>query len=221
MLAWRAVFHGLCKTPAHYPHAAYRIALGMVSVQGFDVRPLLRVFGMSLPQQRDALRSWVAQRPSERERQEWELTHGLVLAAPGQGAHRPAAAKEMRRAQAAALVAAGDNGIAGALGILETWVAAKLDLRGAQTLHTAADGVGARGRGLVGCLAQTHGLCSAATVARHFERAKATLSEQMAARRASTEDRKIIATPVDRIIEEALALALRSARAKAAPPRRG
>jgi hypothetical protein len=72
MLAWRAVFHGLCTTPAHYPHAAYRIAMGMVRVKGFEVRPLLRVFGMSLQPQRDALRAWVAQRPSERERQEWE-----------------------------------------------------------------------------------------------------------------------------------------------------
>jgi hypothetical protein len=219
MLAWRAVFHGLCTTPAHYPHGAYRIALGMVSVQGFDVRPLLRVFGMSLPQQRDALRAWVAQRPSERERQEWELTHGLVLAAGGQGAHSPAAARELRRADAAALVAAGGNGIDGALAILETWVAAKLDLRGAQPLHSAADGAGARGRGLVGCLAQMHGLCPAASVARYFERAKATLSEQMAARRANAEDRQIIATPVERIIEEALAL--RSARTEAAVRERG
>jgi REP element-mobilizing transposase RayT len=204
MLAWRSVFHGLCRTPAHYPHAAFRIALGMVSVPGFDARPLLRVFGLSLPQQREALRRWVAERPSERERQAWELTHGLVLAAGGRGA--PAAAREMRRAAAAALVAAGGDGIDGALALLETWVAAKLDLRGAHALHTAADGTGARGRGLVGCLAHTHGLCSAAAVARHFGRAKATLSEQMAARRASAEDRQIIATPVPRIIEEALAL---------------
>jgi hypothetical protein len=164
MLAWRAVFHGLCKAPAHYPHGALRIALGMSPANGFDARPLLSVFGMSVPQAREALRAWVAQRPSERERQAWELTRGLVLAAGG--SHRPASAREMRHASAAALVAAGGNGIDGALAILETWVAVKVELHSAEQLHTASDGAGARGRGLVGCLAQAHGLCSAAAVAR-------------------------------------------------------
>jgi hypothetical protein len=58
----------------------------------------------------------------------------------------------------------------------------------------------------VACLAVEHGLCSAATVARHFQRAKATLSEQMAACRASANDRQILSTPVQRIVEEAVAL---------------
>ncbi len=207
MLAWRAVFLGLCTTPAHYPHGAYRIALGMASGAGFDARPLLRVFGVSVPEARAALRAWVSQRPSEQERQLWELTRGLVLATDSADAQRPAAAKEVRRIAAAALVAAGDgNGIDGALGILETWVAAKLNLNPAHALHGASNAGAARGRGLVGCLALQHGLCSAAAVARYFKRAKATLSEQMAARRSNAVDQQILATPVSRIIEEAVAL---------------
>ncbi|MES2956715.1 MAG: hypothetical protein V4792_00935 [Pseudomonadota bacterium] len=220
MLAWRAVFHGLCTTPAHYPHAAYRIALGLTPGEGFDARPLLRVFGVSVPEARAALRAWVARRPSEQERQVWELTRGLVLATGSGGANRPASAKEVRRAAAAALVAASGignkGGIDGALGLLEIWAAAKLGLSAAG-LHTASDVTSARGRGLVACLATTHGLCSAAAVARYFERAKATLSEQMAARRASPVDRQILATPVERIIEEATALRRAGLKAAASP----
>jgi hypothetical protein len=227
MLAWRAVFLGLCVTPAHHPHGAHRIALGLTPGEGFDARPLLRVFGVSVPEARAALRAWVAQRPSDQERQVWELSRGLVLAVGSAGARRPTSAQEARRMAAAMLVAAGGagrdgesaGGIEGALALLDLWVAAKLNLRGARALHAASDAVGARGRGLVGCLAAEHGLCSAATVARHFQRAKATLSEQMAARRASAADRQIIATPVDRIVEEALALRRVQADAAAAERR--
>lgn len=209
MLAWRPVFLGLCKTPAHYAHSAYRIALGMAPGDGFDARPLLRVFGVSVPEQRKALRARVSERPTEQERQTWELTRGLVLATGSPDAQRHSA-KELRGAAAAALVAAGSGGSAGsidgALETLATWVAAKLDLRDAAALHAASDAVGARGRGLVGCLAETFNLCSAAEVARHFHRAKSTLSEQMNARRANAADRQILATPVKRIIDEAAAL---------------
>ncbi len=211
MLAWRPVFLGRCTTPAHYQHAAYRIAIGQAVGDGFDVRPLLRVFGVSLAEQRAALRALVAQRPTGREVHAWELTRGLVLVT-GSGDTQLLAARELRGGAAAALVAAGGNDIAGAIAILETWIAAKLNLRAVAELHTAANAVGARGRSLVACLADAHGLCSAATVARHFHRAKATLSEQMAVRRAHPADRQILATPVKRIIEEALAL--RDARAK-------
>lgn len=206
MLAWRAVFLGLCKTPAHYPHAAYRIALGLAPGDGFDARPLLRVFGVSVPVQRAKLWALVAERPSEQQRQAWELMHGLALATGSASAPGPVAAKEVRRAAAATLVAAGGRGIDGALDLLAIWVAAALGLRDAHALHTATDAAAARGRGLVGCLAVAHGLCSAATVARHFHRAKATLSEQMTARRTSAADRSILATPVQRIIEQATAL---------------
>jgi hypothetical protein len=211
MLAWRPVFLGRCKTPAHYQHAGYRIAIGQTTADGFDVRPLLRVFGVSVPEARAALRAWVAQRPTAQELRTWELTRGLVLVTGSGDAQLPAA-RELRGGAAAALVAAGGDDIAGAIALLETWVAAKLNLRAAAELHTAANAAGARGRSLVACLADGYGLCSAATVARHFHRAKATLSEQMAARRASGADRPILATPAKRIIEEALAL--RDARAK-------
>ncbi len=211
MLAWRSVCLGLCATPAHYAHAAYRVAMGFTPGAGFDARPLLRVFGVSVPEARAALRAFVARRPSDQEWQAWALARGLVLAKGSGGAQRVVSAKVMRR-PAAALVAAGGNGIDGALELLAVWVAAKLGLRSMQFLRTASDAASARGRGLVGCLAVAHGLCSAAAVARHFRRSKATLSEQMAARRTSAADQSIIATPVDRIIEEALEL--RQAQAK-------
>ena len=172
------------------------------------------MFGISLPEARSALRAFVARRPSDEERRAWELTKGLVLAPASARARGSASAREVRRSAAAALVAAGGGSIEGAIEVLETWVAAKLELRTPGALHEASNAAGARGRSLVGCLAQVHGLCSAAAVARYFRRAKATLSEQMAARRASTADRQIIATPVERIVEEAAAL--RKARAKAA-----
>lgn len=90
--------------------------------------------------------------------------------------------------------------------ISDAWVIAKLGASGALDLRRAANAKGARGRALVACLAVEHDLCSAAVVARHFARAKSTLSEQMAACRASPGDRQILSTPVLRIIDEALAL---------------
>jgi hypothetical protein len=50
------------------------------------------------------------------------------------------------------------------------------------------------------------GLCPAASVARHFKRAKATLSEQMKACRQRPDDRRILETTRSRIVEEATAL---------------
>jgi hypothetical protein len=225
MMAWRPVFLGLCATPAHHPNATYRVALGLSSGGGFDAAPLLRVFGLSVSLARKALRAAVTQRPTEQQRKAWELLRGLALATDSGGANMPASSRELRRAAAAALVAAGNdwskgsgskNSIDGALAILETWVAAKLGLTAPRALHTNSSAVGARGRGLVACLADESGLCSAATVARYFGRAKATISEQMAARRASTVDRQIMATPAQRIIEEAVALRAERARLAAA-----
>ena len=95
------------------------------------------------------------------------------------------------------------------LKLLEAWVLTKLGLHGQVDLHAARDGIGARGRALVACLAMDHGLCSAASVARHFHRAKATLSEQMSACRARPADQQLLRTPVLRLIEEAVALPLR------------
>lgn len=206
MLAWRPVRLGVCVTPSHYQHAALRIALGLTPARGFDARPMLYRFGDAVQPARAAMRSWLARRPSEREALEWELACGLTLATGSVGP-RPSMARELRAGAAAALVAAsGQAGIEGALAVLEEWVLAKLGARSVPELRTATGTAGARGRALVACLAVGFRLCSAASVARHFQRAKATLSEQMTACRMRPADRQILATPVDRIVEEALAL---------------
>jgi len=62
----------------------------------------------------------------------------------------------------------------------------------------------------VACLVVDCRLCSAASVARHFRRAKATLSEQMAACRRRPADQAILRVPMQRIIEEASALQARA-----------
>ena len=206
MLAWRPVFLALCRTPSHYPNSSLRIALGLTRAQGLDTGTLLRLFGEPVPRARAAMRVWLGKRPSQREVLQWELVRGLALA-NGRAGTQPFAAREVRGAPAAALVAAGGpDGIVGALRLLETWVVAKLVVRGALDLHRASDAIGARGRALVACLALDHGVCSAASVARHFHRAKSTLSEQMTACRARPADLRILGTPVHRIIEEAIAL---------------
>ncbi len=108
---------------------------------------------------------------------------------------------------AAALVAASrPQAVDGALTLLERWVLVKLDLRGARGLAALPSPEGARGRALVASLAVRLDLCSAASVARHFRRAKATLSERMAACRVEPENRAILGLPLARIVEEAIAL---------------
>ena len=206
MLAWRPVRLGLCSRPSHHAHGALRLALGLTPVQGFDSRWLLQLFGDSVPQARAALRSWVARRPNERTWRAWELTRGLRLATGAVGP-QPGTAREVRCVSGAALVAAGQGSIEGALDLLAVWVASKLGLRDATELRSGSGSVSARGRALVACLATRHRLCSAASVARYFGRAKATLSEQMAACRTRPKDRSIVATSVQRIVDETDALA--------------
>lgn len=206
MLAWRPVFLGLRNTPTHHAHAALRIALGLSRARGFEPQSLLNLFGQSVPQARAAMRAWVAARPSAREQRLWELRRGLVLTT-GTAGSRTSIVRDLHGAAAAELVAAsGKGGIDGALRLLEAWVVARLGAHGALDLHAASGAAGARGRALVACLAVEHGLCSAACVARHFRKAKATLSEQMTACRTRPADRQILATPVQRILDEALAL---------------
>jgi hypothetical protein len=98
------------------------------------------------------------------------------------------------------------DGIDGALRILECWVLSRLGVRDLIRLADAPGPTGARGRALVACLAMDFALCPAASVARHFQRAKATLSEQMTACRQRSDDRQILGTPKSRIVEEAIAL---------------
>ena len=206
MLAWRPVFLGLCATPTHYPHAALRIALGHIPGKGFDVRPLLQAFGGSVIEARTSLRSWVKRRPSAEEWRAWELTHGLVLATGNAGA-QASIARAVEGAAALLIAAGGTYGIEGALRLLEKWVAAKIGPTTVLDLHASSTPESARGRALVACLAVHFRVCSAASVARHFSKAKATLSEQMAACREREIDRQIVETPVQRVLDESAALA--------------
>lgn len=108
---------------------------------------------------------------------------------------------------AAAFVAAGGSeGIDGAIKLLERWVASRLGLREGQCLVKLGGSQGARARALVAGLAVQADLCSAAFVARHFGRAKATLCEQMAASRRRAEDRRLLATPMLEVLSESVRL---------------
>lgn len=206
MLAWRPVALGLCRGPTYHADGALRVALGRRPAEGFDARPLLQMFGTTVPGARAALRAWISQRPSDPERRAWELARGLTLALSGVGP-QPLAAREVRNAEAAALIAAvGTDGVHGALRLLSEWVTAKLGGRGVADLHDGVDGPAARGRALVARLAMEHALCSAASVARYFGRAKATLSEQMMASRLREADREIVLTPMPRILADTAAL---------------
>jgi len=108
---------------------------------------------------------------------------------------------------AAALVAASQpSGIDGALRLLERWVLLKIGSPEVHDLATQSTATGARGRALVAILAAQLDLCSSASVARHYGRAKSTLSERMAACRRHAADQAILKVPLDRIVEHAIAL---------------
>jgi len=59
---------------------------------------------------------------------------------------------------------------------------------------------------LVACLAVRHRLCSAARVARHFGKAKSTLSEQMATCRQRPANAQLLSTPTWQILAQFHAL---------------
>ncbi len=206
MLAWRPVTKRLCSTPVYYPHGGMRIAAGFSTGKGFNARPFLDLFGEAVPEARLALRRWMGHRPSEQEWRAWELTRGLELATGSVGS-RPAIAKAVNGPAALLIAAGGTYGIDGALALLSIWCAAKIHLAGPQILHAASTSFAARGRALVACMAVDHQVCSAAAVARYFRRAKATLSEQMAACRVRPADQQILRTPLGRILDEAALLA--------------
>jgi len=206
MLAWRPVACQACAAPVHFPYGSLRVACGLAPARGFDARPLLSVFGKSVEDARQALRLWLASKPSDEQWRRWELERGLVLAMNG-SAPGLAAAAEVKTPEAAALLATDrDGSVDAALRLLEAWVVASLHHNHPVDLYRDSDPTSARARALVGLLAMQHKLCSAASVARHFGRAKATLSQQMAVCRARRADRRIVATPVRRIIAEALPL---------------
>jgi len=206
MLAWRPVALGLCKAPTHHTSSSLRVTLALRRVEGFKVWGPLRLFKGELPEARAAFSARVASRPSAIEIRQWELSRGMVLA-PGDAGTFSEVTRPVHGLAAALVAASQPPGIDGALMLLERWVRVKLALRdgdaSALSSHTLA---GARVRALVASLAVQLDLCSAASVARHYGRAKATLSERMAACRDSAEDRAILGLPLGRIVEESIAL---------------
>lgn len=205
MLAWRPVALGLCRAPTHHPTSTLRTVLGLRRSLGFDAMAPLRLFGESVPESRIALRDRIARRPGAIEIRQWELVRGIVMA-PGVTGPFASMSRPVTGLAAALVAASRPQAVDGALELLERWVLLKLDCRGAHGLAALASPAGARGRALVACLAVRLDLCSAASVARHFKRAKATLSERMAACRLEPENRAILGMPLARIVEEAIAL---------------
>lgn len=209
LLAWRPVALGACAVPCHYAHSALRTTLGLRPAMGYDARPLLGRFGGPVPVARAAMRRWLAQRPTTAEMRQWELSRGLILAR-GDVGPRPAMSREVRGPAATLVAAHGAQRIEGALCLLERWVRLRVGLPGTEPLALLRNSQGVRARALVACLAVDMDLCSAASVARHFGRAKATLSEQMADGRRRAQDRLILAMPLQRVAEEAASLAMPS-----------
>lgn len=205
MLAWRPVYLKACTTATHYTHGALRAALGLTPSHGFNARPLLSHFGDSVPATRLVLRKLIAKKPTEQEWREWELSRGLELARDGGGPGMPAA-KTVGGAAAVLIAAGGGYDVEGALELFESWVGAKLQPASPPDLQDSSSVMAARGRALVACLAVTHRLCSAASVARYYRRTKSTLCEQMAVCRSRPMDRLIIMTPLRRILEESALL---------------
>ena len=202
MLAWRPPFLCLCRGPTFHRHGALRIALGMRPARGFDARPMLRLFGDGTLQARPALRRWIAHRPSDLDWHAWELARGIALA-PSHGGPQPGGFREVKTGESAALVAmAGCGGLEAALGLLADWVAWRIGTGGAIDLRCGRDARAARGRAIVARLAVEHALCSAAFVARHFGKAKATLSEQVGASRMREADTRLVTTPMTHVLEE-------------------
>ncbi len=205
MLAWRPVVLGLSRGPTFYAHGALRVALGLRRRDGFDARPVLRYFGQDTTDARAALARWVSGRPREVAWQAWELSRGLVLA-PTHEVPEPVGFREVKTEGAALLVAAaGSGGVQAALGLLVDWVGWQLGAISRLELGSR-DARAVRWRALVARLAVQHRLCSSAFVARYFHRAKATLSEQVAASRLRAEDAEIVATPVAKILGQLAAL---------------
>lgn len=206
MLAWRPVAAGLQALPTNYANSALRAILGLCLPNGFHATALFDWLGGSVPQERTALQRALAVEPSNLEIVRWELVKGLVSARGTVGPSGPMA-RRVRGASAGLVAASRDRSVDGALKLLERWVEVKLGLHGGHGLSSRKGMEGARGRALVANLAMRSGLCSAACVARHYGRAKATLSEQMTASSARAADQAILSIPMEQIVREAIALA--------------
>ena len=205
MLAWRPVALGLSRAPTHHASSALRATLGLSRAKGFDTLAALRLFGDSVPEARTAMRRAIANRPGLVEQRRWEFTRGLARA-PGLAGTFAPMTRPVEGLAATLVAASRPPSIAGALKRLEGWVSLKLGLGDVEDLATLCSPGGARARALVASLAARLDLCSAAAVARHFGRAKATLSERMAASRHDPADQAILGLPLERIVHEAIAL---------------
>jgi len=213
MLAWRPVALGLCKLPTHHVTSSLRETLGLRRVDNFDIFAPLRLFGPDYPANRSAMATFIARRPGAVDMRRWELTRGMVRA-PGNAGTGSSVMRSVK-GLAADLVAAGEpQGIDGALLLLERWVLTKIGLHEGDDVAVPHSLAGARLHAVVGALAKELDLCSAAAVARHFGRSKATLSERMASTRSDPKDQAILGLPLMRIVDEAIELH----RAATAPP---
>jgi len=206
MLAWRPVSTGHCAMPSKFVHAALRIILGINPAEGFHANALLEHLGATVPLGRVALRRALAVQPSNLEVLQWELAKGLMSARGTVGPSGPIA-RHVSGFAAALVAASATKTIDGALELLELWVLTELHLNRSIPLAAMRGFEGSRGRALVACLAVQCGLCSASAVARHFGRAKATLSERMTAARRTPADLVILATPMEKIVKEVIGLA--------------
>ncbi len=209
MLAWRPVALGLCNAPTHHASSSLRTTLGLRRIEGFNLSNALRLFGDGIPQARTALRASIARRPSAVEMRQWELVRGLAPVRVDDGTF--SSVRRPLKGAAAALVATSpSHSIDGALLLLERWLRSKLGLHDGDDLDAPHSLAGARFRALLAMLAVRLGLCSAAAMARRFHRAKATLSERMAACRQEPESQAILGLPLKRIVQEAIDLRHRS-----------
>lgn len=211
MLAWRPAASGLCASPLHYVNSSLRITLGLRRARGFESRALLDVFEGAVLEARSEMRRSIRRRPSTAELREWELNHGLAVAV-GSAGPSFGMVREVDGPAAALVAAATPQNIDGALALLARWVAIRLEMPMEDRLATTPGPIGVRARALVAGLAVLAGLCPAAAVARHFNRARATLCEQMIASRKREEDRQLLGTPVRLIIDEVKKLSRRNMR---------
>ena len=209
MLAWRPVALGLCKAPTYHVTSSLRETLGLRRIDGFHILNPLRLFGPNFPENRSAMASSIARRPSVIDMRRWELTRGMVRA-PGDTGTVSSVTRPVKGLAAALVAASQPQGIDGALLLLERWVLARMGLREGADLALPHSLAGARVHALVAILAVQLELCSAASVARHFRRAKATLSERMAASRSEPKDQAILGLPLKRIVDEAVDLRTRT-----------
>lgn len=207
MLAWRPVSTGLRDAPTNYAYGALRTLVGLSLPGGFRTAPLFDLLGGTVPQDRALIRRVIAEPPTELDVLQWELTKDLVSARGSLGPDGMMT-RHVQGAAAALVAASKDKSIDGALRILVRWVEVKLGLQGGHCLSSNGGPQGARGRALVAGLALRSGLCSASSVARHFGRAKATLSEQMTASGARAADQSILSIPMEQIAREVIAIAI-------------